>query len=203
MNLSLPFLLSTFNKRDRALEVGCGDGYKSYWLSLLFRKYYAVDIDQSKIDSARKNRPTHLKHLKFLQGSIHEVPKEGVFDAVIFINSFHFMRFDVTISEIALKLAPKGVCLIVEPLPIPHKWRDDRLNKSSSKFDKKLWQKKESRLLRTKEKLLCIGFRLQQVSDADVYIFDKASSLTPEDVTQCKHPQHVLCLLPHRDRAQS
>jgi ubiquinone/menaquinone biosynthesis C-methylase UbiE len=37
-------------KRLTVLEVGCGNGIKTYFISTLFKKYYAIDINEKRIN---------------------------------------------------------------------------------------------------------------------------------------------------------
>lgn len=154
---SLTLLSLLFRDKRRALEIGCGNGEKSYWLSLMFDSYYAIDINANAIGYAKQNKPD-IVPIEFVSTTIENVKEEN-FDAIILIYTFHLQNnYQTMFEELTKRLNSDGVILIIEPHTEPFGWMDDRLNKNSQEFDEKIWAYKLKQLYDTHEFLLSHGF---------------------------------------------
>ncbi len=142
----LDILHTHIAKRKRALEIGCGNGAKSYLLSLLFKKYIAVDHNKDAIDIAIKNKPPLMSNLTFNVESLANLNYEKKFNVIFMFNVFHFTKWHHAILQIKKLLKKDGICIIREPQIMPKNWANNVLNQSSEKFNEVKWLDKKKLL---------------------------------------------------------
>lgn len=83
-------------RRDRVIDLGCGTGIHTVHLASIAGEVVGIDIDQKKIDTARKNYP----HLEFyrMDAARTEFP-DGRFDTAFMIMFLHETLSDEVIRE--------------------------------------------------------------------------------------------------------
>jgi SAM-dependent methyltransferase len=101
----------------KLLDLGCGTGWTSSFLS---RRGYDVtgqDISEIAIDHANKNRQTeNLDNLKFIVGDYEDMYFDNEFDCVVFFDSLHHSNNEVDALKTSYKaLKFGGVCITSEP----------------------------------------------------------------------------------------
>lgn len=107
------FASKYIKKGNSVLDLGCGTGYGSYYLS---KKAIVtgIDIDREAISYAKKY---YGKKVKFLQGDITKTL--GIKDKFDIVCSFevieHLKKPEAYLSNINLLLQPKGVCIFSTP----------------------------------------------------------------------------------------
>ena len=73
----------------RILDIGCGSGALAATLSSEGAKVVGIDIEETAIESARRNAPL----AEFRTGSANQLPfADQAFDAAIFVNSLHHVE---------------------------------------------------------------------------------------------------------------
>lgn len=104
-------------KGKHVLEIGCGFGALSYVLSQKSEHVTAIEVDEKKLDTARKLLKD-LKNVKLMKVVDEKLPFEKeTFDAVFLFDVIeHIDRPDVTISECNRVLKQNGL-LYVEFTP--------------------------------------------------------------------------------------
>ncbi len=116
----LPICVKTLGKRClRILDIGSGNCWMSYRLSLLGHRPVAVDLSVSPLDGLGAARhywtDPELSFPRF-QAEMDRLPfAAGQFDMVIFNASFHYAQnYEVTLRETLRVLNPGGIVLIVD-----------------------------------------------------------------------------------------
>jgi ubiquinone/menaquinone biosynthesis C-methylase UbiE len=98
-------------KNKNVLEIRCGDGRISSYLSKESESFIAVDPDEKKIRPAK----THIPGVDFRIGSGKELNfPDSFFDLVIFPLSLHHQNSQKAISEATRVLRNGGQLLVVE-----------------------------------------------------------------------------------------
>jgi len=96
----------------RVLEVGCGDGRLSSFLSRKAGQLIAIDIDEGRLEKARHT----IRDVDFRYGSGESLKfAESSFDLVMYGFSLHHLDGIAALSEAQRVLAPMGEILILEP----------------------------------------------------------------------------------------
>ncbi len=109
---------SRYVEGERILNTACGDGYGS---DLLVKTENAViwgmDISEKAIRSAKLKYGAERKNLKYLVGSVYEIPfEEGYFDTVVTIETIeHLVDHERFLSEIKRVLRRDGILVISSP----------------------------------------------------------------------------------------
>lgn len=117
-------LLSQLQLRgdEKILDVGCGDGRNTAWLSCLVRRGTVIGIDpsQAMIDWANKQyHPTEFPNLRFLEGDANHLPDEK-FDLISALFCLHIVKDKVSaLQGFYDRLIPDGRVIAVIPPP-PH-----------------------------------------------------------------------------------
>lgn len=101
-------------KKDRVLDLGCGDGLNVGVLKKVgVKRVTGIDISPELLSIAKKEN----KHAKFYLASAEKLPfKANSFD-VVFVDSVfhHFMRYERALKEIKRVLAKGGRLCFIEP----------------------------------------------------------------------------------------
>ena len=116
-------VISSFIKRNFgpgfgvAVDVGCGSGQSTFFLSDLFQKVVGVDISAAQIANARAKCSTkqlpNAKQVEFKTGSAQELPVEtSSADLVTCAQAWHWLDPEVLYVEAKRVLRPRG-CLAV------------------------------------------------------------------------------------------
>ena len=106
-------ILETVSQKNRhVLEIGCGDGRITSWLTGKFDYLAAIDPDQDQIEKARNS----VQGVDFFVGSGEElVFPNNRFDLVIFTLSLHHQNSSKALGEASRVLKDSGEILVIEP----------------------------------------------------------------------------------------
>jgi SAM-dependent methyltransferase len=97
----------------RILDMGCGTGWTSKFMSLNGHNVVGVDISEQMIEIAKKSED---KGLAFQVGDYESINGADGFDVVVFFDSLHHAEDEFTAIKSAYKsLKPGGIALIYEP----------------------------------------------------------------------------------------
>ncbi len=114
----------------KILDFGCGTGSQAVFFEP--KLYYGVDIDEKRIQAARKNFP---KHLFFLQNENKIKFEDNFFDVILAIAVLHHIsdkKLSFYIDEFCRILKKDGVIISVEPCIFP---KSNLRNKLMKFFD--------------------------------------------------------------------
>ncbi len=109
---------NSFIKNKRVLDIACGEGFGTYFLSKQAHTILGVDIDSEVIDYANQNY--YNSNLKFLKGSATEIPVDtgSKFDVIISFETIeHITEVDQVkfLSEVKRLLKPDGIFIVSTP----------------------------------------------------------------------------------------
>ena len=107
----LNLLISHLNINDNSnvLEIGCGNGYITEYISDVTGAHITgIDISPASIESAVNRTRTKSNRLKFEERNIYELDyKQDTFDAIIAIDSLFFINpFDNVVEKLVYMLKP-------------------------------------------------------------------------------------------------
>ena len=105
-----------FDGRGRLLDVGCGPGTVTLPLAGLFEEVVGLDADPGMIQEARRLASERgVINASWVQGRAEELPADlGMFSAVTFAASFHWMDRPLVAGIIRGMLEPDGVVVHVD-----------------------------------------------------------------------------------------
>ena len=108
--------------RQRALDIGCGEGKFTRGLSAFIGEVAGIDVKEKSILKARAAAEAEGAKVDFRVGSADALPwPDGHFDVVIFSNSLHHMPDAArAIAEAMRVLTPGGVLYVMEPVAAGH-----------------------------------------------------------------------------------
>ena len=90
---------SYFTKNCNVLDIACGEGYGSAYLSKNAKEVIGVDISPETVEWAKK---TYINHnLKFITGSCEMIPVDGknIFDVIVSFETIeHIGEIHVSIN---------------------------------------------------------------------------------------------------------
>jgi len=99
-------------KRNRILDVGCGDGTLAQFLRTPDNHILGIDPSTSSIQRAKKQN--EYDNVDFVQTSFEDFNAENTkFDAIIFVASIHHMNMKEAIAKAKSCLEKNGVLIIV------------------------------------------------------------------------------------------
>lgn len=107
---------SHFVRGKDVLDLASGEGYGSYMLAQEARNVIGIDIDADAIQHAETRYSK--ANLKFLQGSICDVPLEGrdLFDVIVCFEALeHIAEHEQLLSEITRLLKDDGLLILSTP----------------------------------------------------------------------------------------
>jgi 2-polyprenyl-3-methyl-5-hydroxy-6-metoxy-1,4-benzoquinol methylase len=105
-----------FVKDKKVLDLACGEGYGSFMLSEEADEVIGVDID--KVTTRHASSRYINKNLKFIEGSITDVPVKGekIFDVVVCFEAIeHITEHDKLMSEVKRLIKEDGVFIVSTP----------------------------------------------------------------------------------------
>lgn len=123
-------LLSLFKRQfkdglqgKKVLEVGCGDGVLSCWLSRRGGDISAIDTSSLAIGYSREKALQFNLHIDLRVASAYKLPYEsGIFDAVVSSDVIEHLRdVDLYLNELKRVLKPGGVAIISTPIRFTEK----------------------------------------------------------------------------------
>ncbi|KFN03906.1 class I SAM-dependent methyltransferase [Bacillus clarus] len=108
----IPFFERYVEKGVSVLDVGCGDGYGTYKLSVAGYKAYGVDLSEFMIQKGKERGEG--PNLSFIKGDLSSLPFEnGEFEAIMAINSLEWTKEPLqALSEIKRVLKKDGYACV-------------------------------------------------------------------------------------------
>lgn len=107
-----------FQGAEKVLDVGCGDGRNSAWISRLVRDGSCTGIDPSTSMihwAKRQYHPSEFPNLTFLDGSFDHLPDDQ-YDLITSFFSLHFVKDKAaSLANVASHLKPGGRFVCVAP----------------------------------------------------------------------------------------
>jgi ubiquinone/menaquinone biosynthesis C-methylase UbiE len=98
------------------LDLGCGNGQKTFPLCKYFKRVIGVDASLHMLEDARAHRGD--APVEFLQGDFAKIPVDDAsIDVVTMWNSLHFADPNTLVPELTRVLRPGGLVFICEPGP--------------------------------------------------------------------------------------
>ena len=131
------------------LDIGCGTGRLAIHLNEFVNHWYGIDSDPKSIKLAKKNikRLNLEDRVTFNVGAYEDIPFDQKFDIAISSNSLHFVKNkEDAFENVYNSLKSRGYFIIFEPIPIPHGWNSDKLNKDSPNFNSTFFERKVENL---------------------------------------------------------
>ena len=133
----------------QALEVGCGIGDKSFFLSHDFAEYSVMEPNKIAYDvfikkSSELGCTIQAYNMDFNTFQTENPDKK--YDVIIFIFSFHFMNKKDIIEQIMKSVKDHGYVIIHYPSLTPYQWSNEEYNKTSHQFNQQKWEKRKSLL---------------------------------------------------------
>jgi len=117
------------------LEIGCGNGWLGYLLSLHVRGYTGIDTNFKLVTEAHGRLPDDVRNVTYLKGCAGEIPFQRSFDAIVFENSFHCCH-PAALQEAKRVITPSGIIIIEDPSSRYTDWDDPRLCKDAPEFNR-------------------------------------------------------------------
>jgi trans-aconitate 2-methyltransferase len=106
-----------FDKNDQVLDVGCGDGKITAYLSTQVPEGAVVGLDISEQMIVEATSHFAQKNLSFLKGSAEAIPFRGRFDKVVSFTALHwFLEQRKALQSMKESLKPGGTMLLVLPV---------------------------------------------------------------------------------------
>lgn len=140
-------------KQAKVLEIGIGTGRVAKFIAEKVKAYKGIDLNQEKVQEARENKPEQAD-IEYRQGNAVDIPFSEKFDAILYINSWHYIKdHDQAISEAKRLLKDNGVVIIIEPTEHTTGWKSEQLNKNSEEFDKEIYDQKIQNIKDSEENL--------------------------------------------------
>lgn len=106
------------NNTHSVLDVGCGNGEKTYFISQHAQRVIGIDPDENQIKAANIKFPGKNLSFQVGQGESLSFPSSS-FNSVLFNESFHHIPIEKQIGAIRESwrvLEPEGKLLITEPI---------------------------------------------------------------------------------------
>jgi len=129
-----------------ALDLACGDGFGTYYISQFARSITGMDIDEGVIERARKKYVRD--NLKYLAGPAFEIPcRSASFDVVISFETIEHMDGKAQtkfLNEVKRVLKPGGLVVI----STPDKHRTDKFAEKNPYHIKELYLEEFGSMLR-------------------------------------------------------
>jgi len=99
-------------KRNRILDVGCGDGTLALYLRTAANDILGIDRSESSIQKA--NKKNSYSNVSFIRTTFEDfLTNNDRFDAIVFVASIHHMDMVKAIDKAKKLLAKNGVLIIV------------------------------------------------------------------------------------------
>lgn len=99
-------------KRNRILDVGCGDGTLALYLRTTENNILGIDMSDASIQ--RANRKNTYRNVSFIRTAFEDFQENShKYDAITFVASIHHMDMENAIEKAKKLLAKNGVLIIV------------------------------------------------------------------------------------------
>ena len=172
----------SFCKNRIVLEIGCGSGYGSKYLSQVARKVISVDTDESAINYAKKHYISPNVVYKKLENPMSLPFKSGTFDVIVIFQVIeHIPSENVSkfLKEVKRVLKEGGVALFTTPnrkfrlLPFQKPWNKHHYIEYTPRQLQKLLGKnfKHVSILGLTGKKELVSFEKRRVKKAQVSMF--------------------------------
>jgi ubiquinone/menaquinone biosynthesis C-methylase UbiE len=163
------------SNRNRALDLGCGNGVSSFRLLEIFKNVQASDLGTALIDRARKNYP----NIHFTVSHAEEYDTSESLDAVTVATAFYWMDRKTVLNHASKWLNPGGVfCAYKYDFPIAYGPLRDFIEKEVATK----WSKyRDSRLTQYDDTLEIMSSH-PNYQNAEKKIFPNIIDLTPSEL---------------------
>ncbi len=112
---SLIIKKASLDENKKVLEIGCGTGEFTYYLSRSKSKIIATDIFKEFLDIARKKASFSNVQFQCARGESLENFSNNYFDVVCGISILHHLDIELALKNIYRVLKPKGIMIFSEP----------------------------------------------------------------------------------------
>lgn len=137
----------------QVLEIGIGEGRVGRLIADKVNEYKGIDLNKENVEAARENAPQDLE-VEYKQGNAVELPFDEKFDAILYINSWHYIKnHEQAIAEAERLLKEDGVVIILEPTKYTTNWKAPQLKESSDQFDREIYEQKMKNIRDSEENL--------------------------------------------------
>jgi glycosyltransferase involved in cell wall biosynthesis/ubiquinone/menaquinone biosynthesis C-methylase UbiE len=112
-NLHRLYYAGQFVKGQKVLDIGCGEGYSSYFLSLLAEHVVGFDINEQAIGQARSRYSR--SNLEFVHSLTIDIPikEDHCIDVIVCFDTMdHFVERDALMLEIQRLLKSDGILIL-------------------------------------------------------------------------------------------
>lgn len=131
-------------KFSDVLDIGSGNGFSTYVLSLLVNKIYGLEPNINSLNKARKNKKKlNLSNVRFYQGTAEKLPFTRKFNIIRFQNSIQFTNILKSLNNAFNILEKDGIIIIRLPYD---DFSDNKLNKNHPGFNNDIYKKERKRL---------------------------------------------------------
>ena len=97
----LDFLANLAERRERALDIGCGNGKISIYLSSKFGEVVSLDPSDTMISEAIRNAGEERGNIKWVHSRAEDFQYSGKFDLVVAGNSIHWTEHEILFPKLA------------------------------------------------------------------------------------------------------
>ena len=105
--------LANFNKNDQVLDLYCGTGTISIYISKFVKKVIGVEIVKSAIEAANKNKElNNIKNVSFICGDVKDVLAKEKFDPNIIIVDPPRKGLDKNVISELLEINPTKIVYV-------------------------------------------------------------------------------------------
>jgi 2-polyprenyl-3-methyl-5-hydroxy-6-metoxy-1,4-benzoquinol methylase len=155
-------LIPKGRKYNRILDAGSGSGVFSFELARRFAKakVLGVDLLQEAVEACRHiEHSTRASNVSFRQGSVEDLPEEGLFDLILCVDLLEHIQGDMAALKGLFRSAAPGAVLV---LHVPALYRRYPVWKKTLNFDVETHARTGYEPHEIRDKVLRSGFLIRK-----------------------------------------